>query len=79
MPASPKKGSAFQSIRIFSCHADNIPRLSDQKDKCPLRSFGMSHAPDAPTGNPILTNSRPRIGNELSSRSRSCPRAGRSP
>ena len=42
-----KKGSAFQSIKIFACPGDNIPRLSGQKDKFPLRSFGMSHAAGA--------------------------------
>ena len=39
-----KKGSAFQSIKIFACPADNIPRPSSIKDEFPLRSFGMSHA-----------------------------------
>lgn len=39
-----KKGSKFQSIKIFACPADNIPRYSGAKDEFPLRSFGMSHA-----------------------------------
>ena len=39
-----KKGSKFQSIKIFACPADNIPRYSGAKDEYPLRSFGMSHA-----------------------------------
>ena len=39
-----KKGSVFQSIKIFSCPGDNIPRLSSVKDIFPQRSFGMSHA-----------------------------------
>lgn len=39
-----KKGSAFQSIKIFACPGDNIPRYSGAKDEYPLRSFGMSHA-----------------------------------
>ncbi|MBQ7731650.1 MAG: prepilin-type N-terminal cleavage/methylation domain-containing protein [Lentisphaeria bacterium] len=45
-PASSirKKGSKFQSIKIFQCPADNIPRYSGVKDEYPLRSFGMSHA-----------------------------------
>lgn len=38
------KGTAFQSIKIFACPGDNIPRLNSVKDKYPLRSFGMSHA-----------------------------------
>ena len=42
-----KKGSAFQSLKIFACPGDNIPRLSNQKDKYPYRSFGMSHAAGA--------------------------------
>ena len=42
-----KKGSAFQSIKIFACPGDNIPRLNNQKDKFPYRSFGMSHASGA--------------------------------
>jgi len=39
-----KKGSAFQSIKIFACPGDNIPRYGSVKDEYPLRSFGMSHA-----------------------------------
>ena len=39
-----KKGSRFQSLKIFACPADNIPRYSNVKDEFPLRSFGMSHA-----------------------------------
>ena len=39
-----KKGSKFQSIKIFACPADNIPRYSGVKEEYPLRSFGMSHA-----------------------------------
>ena len=39
-----KKGSAFQSIKIFACPADNIPRYGNVKNEYPLRSFGMSHA-----------------------------------
>jgi prepilin-type N-terminal cleavage/methylation domain-containing protein/prepilin-type processing-associated H-X9-DG protein len=39
-----KKGSAFQSIKIFACPGDNIPRLNSVKDEFPYRSFGMSHA-----------------------------------
>lgn len=39
-----KKGSAFQSIKIFACPGDNIPRYGNVKDEYPLRSFGMSHA-----------------------------------
>ena len=39
-----KKGSKFQSIKIFACPADNIPRHTSAKDEFPLRSFGMSHA-----------------------------------
>lgn len=38
------KGSAFQSIKIFACPGDNIPRLNSVKDEFPYRSFGMSHA-----------------------------------
>ena len=39
-----KKGSKFQSIKIFACPADNIPRYTGVKEEYPLRSFGMSHA-----------------------------------
>ena len=38
-----KKGSAFQSLKLFACPGDNIPRLDSVKD-FPKRSFGMSHA-----------------------------------
>ena len=39
-----KKGSIFQSLKIFACPGDNIPRYGNIKDEYPLRSFGMSHA-----------------------------------
>ena len=39
-----KKGSIFQSLKIFACPGDNIPRYGSVKDEYPLRSFGMSHA-----------------------------------
>lgn len=42
-----KKGSKFQTIKIFACPADNIPRHTSVKDEFPLRSFGMSHAAGA--------------------------------
>ena len=42
-PSLLKKGSIFQSLKIFACPGDNIPRPSSVKDY-PKRSFGMSHA-----------------------------------
>lgn len=45
-----KKGSKFQSLKIFQCPGDNIPRNASARDKFPFRSYGMSHATCAGNG-----------------------------